>query len=268
MQPPNHINWFKKIKNSLKTSDLKNVAQINFVYPPDSTMFSNFISYLRNHYCADEELDTLRKPTGLSRKDFLKTIKIPDQNHASIRASDFSEIIVSDYIQFILNYVIPRTRYKYKINKNTSPHGIDVLGFKTLDHNKINKNDELITCEVKASLRKKNIDTLQNAIKDSIKDFDIRKAESLNAIKQRLKGEGKNNIVIIIERFQNKTDKPYKEITGAAIVHSNETWENEIITNSSCENHPNVDNLLLLLIKGKNLMDLVNSLYERICDEA
>lgn len=264
MPIPAHINWLKKIENNLKTADKKNVKLIEFLYPSDLALISNFACYLRNHYCKDEELDDLIKPFGFSRKEYLKKVKIPDLGH--IKAADFSEIIVADYIQFILNYYIPRVKYEGKWNKNSSTMGIDILGFKIIDSD---KNDEIITCEVKAALKSKNPDTLKNAIKKSVQDLDyIRKAQSLNAIKQRLKDKKETNNVKIIERFQDKTDRPYKEITGAAAVHSSETWDNIIITDSSCVDHPNIDNILLLVIRGKNLMDFVNNLYEIICNEA
>lgn len=266
MTIPDHIYWFKNIELFLKTIDEKTVDIIDFQYPSNPKKISNLISHIRNHYCKDEELDEMRESTGLSKKEYLKQVKIPDIG--TVRSSDFSEILIADYIEFILEYFIPRTRYDNKINKNISPTGIDIIGFKVLDSNQINKNDKLITCEVKAALRVKNLDTLQNGIKDSIKDIHIRKAQSLNAIKQRCKDRRESGTVKIVERFQDITDRPYLEITGAAAVNSTEIWDDKIITEVSCEDHTNKNNLLLLVIRGKELMDFVNCLYERICDEA
>ncbi len=125
----------------------------------------------------------------------------------------------------------------------------------------------MIICEVKAALSNRKDTTLEEAISHSKKDFTIRKAESLHAIRQRLKEKGKMEDVKLVERFQNKVDKPYKEISGAAVVHSNHTWRDEIVTNVTTEDHPN-EEIMLIAIKGEKLMELVNELYRRVCDEA
>jgi len=266
MPKPNHTYWFKKVEIDLKTIDGKSVNIVNFQYPQNYVEISNLASYIRNLYCKDEELDELRRATGLSRKEYLKQIKIPERG--MIKSSDFSEILVADYIEYVLNYIVPRTKYDNKINKDTSPGGIDVIGFKITDISQIYKDDILITCEVKAALREKNVDILKESIKDSKKDLYIRKAESLNAIKQRCKDRREIDMVKIVERFQNITDNPYTEVTGATAVNSMEIWDDRIVIESTCEEHPNKNNIFLLIIRGNDFMDLVNNLYERICNEA
>lgn len=122
----------------------------------------------------------------MSKKDYLLTLKFPAQTGTpgpSVRSGDFSEILISDYLEYILNYWVPRTRYSNKINRNSSPMGSDIIGFKLFDSNETNK-DILTVIEAKASYTNTTENRLQKAIDDSRKD-NVRIAESLNAMKQR-----------------------------------------------------------------------------------
>ena len=270
---PRYLDWLKDSGQVLKTADGKNVKVFEFAHSDDAKILSAWAKHFRNHYCDDNEIDNLRKGPGLTRCDYLIDMKFPDESKSlgpSVRAGDFGEILVADYVQFILNYLVPRIRYSNKINKNESPQGIDVIGFRQIDPNQSSKQDELITFEVKCALASSSSDTLQRALNDSCKDFNLRKAESLNAIKQRLKiNQGENDgIVAVVERFQNKKDRPYKQISGAAAIHSKSTYNAKVVTNADAASHPNNQNLFLILIRGEELMKLVHKLYRIAADEA
>jgi predicted RNA-binding protein with EMAP domain len=263
---PMHLNWLVKSSTRLQTKDGHEVNIFDLLHSTDDETLSLWAKHLRNHYCRDNDIDEFRKPTGLSRKEYLMQLKLPDRG--PILSGDFSEILIADYIQFCLNYIVPRTRYDRKINKNTPSHGIDILAFRILNQKKDSTNDKLLTCEVKAALQKNKSNTLIKAIEDSKKDFTIRKPESLNAMRQRLKDRNRQSEVEIVDRFQNYADRPYMEISGAACVHSNHTWQNDVVTQTNVNEHPNQDNLFLMVIKGEQLMDLVHKLFRRAADEA
>ena len=57
----------------------------------------------------------------------------------------------------------------------------------------------------------------------------------------------------IVERFQHKDSRPYIEMNGAVAIVTEEIFNTEIITQTCAEGHPNRDNLLLLVIKGKDI---------------
>lgn len=61
----------------------------------------------------------------------------------------FCEILVADYIEYIQSYYVPRIRYRSKFNRNTSPQGSDVLGFKL--GTTPSPRDEAIIFEVKGT---------------------------------------------------------------------------------------------------------------------
>lgn len=257
-----HVSWIKEIGVEY-TKDRKKVNIFEFQCTHEDHILDEWAKHFRQQYCSDSELDEESKANGLSKKDYLLNIKFPTEKGApgpSIRAGDFAEILVSDYIEFVLNYYVPRTRYDSKIVKNESTKGCDIIAFKV--GKKFSTNDEMFVMEVKAQFSgNKPENRLQDAINDSAKDI-TRLAESLNAIKQRLKFRGEQNNVATVQRFQNITDSHYKRKMGAAAVQSDNYYDKALINNASIEEHPE-DDLVLIHIKGSDFMILVHDLYRR-----
>lgn len=259
---PLYCSWFQDSGRVLSTTDGKQVRIINFNHEQDDEILKNWALHLRRHYVSDSDLESTSSLMGMSSGDFLRDIKFPNNTGFGprVRSGDFSEILVADYIQFLMNYYIPRTRYDNKPTPNNSTQGTDILGFKMVG-NEEDINDELITCEIKATLRRRKNTAFQEAINDSKKDFETRLPFALNATHQRLKERGELDSLPIIERFMNKTGgSPYKHITGAFLVCSNNCWDDQQLISSNAD-HPN-SNLVLLAFAGDDLMDLANKLYE------
>ena len=258
---PSHCSWFQDTGTTLSTVDGKEVRIIDFNHQQNDEILREWATHLRRHYSSDEDLERFSTSMGMSRSDYLRDIKLPNNTNLgpSIRSGDFSEILVADYIQFLMNYDVPRTRYDRKAIPNSSTQGTDILGFK-FSENGTSSNDELITCEVKGSLRTAS-NTLQKAIEDSKKDFETRLPIALNATLQRLKDRGETESIRTVERFMNKTSIPYKQITGAFLVCSNSCWADDMVTQSDSSDHPN-PHTIFLAFRGVDLMDLTNRLYE------
>ncbi|HEY1037734.1 MAG TPA: Hachiman antiphage defense system protein HamA [Candidatus Paceibacterota bacterium] len=259
---PSHCSWFENAHRTLRTADGKDVPIINFNHQQDEAILTEWALHLRRHYSSDADLEAASTSMGMSRSDYLRDIKFPNNTPPgpSIRSGDFSEILVADYIQFLLNYDVPRTRYDRKATPNSSTQGTDILAFKFSAEN-IPANDELITCEIKGSLRTAS-NSLQDAIDDSKKDFETRLPIALNATLQRLKDRGETESIRTVERFMNKTSNPYKQITGAFLVCSNGPWADEMVTESDSSGHPSL-NTFFMVFTGVDLMDLANTLYEK-----
>jgi len=270
-----HLEWLSETKQALKTEDGINIKVFELNHKADATILSAWARHFRNHYCFDKEIDTLRSGTGLSREEYLNRIKFPDVTPGlgpPVRAGDFAEILVGDYLEFLLNFWVPRLHYRDKNVRNESHMGIDMMGFKIHDPNKESINDSLAMFAVKARLtgqlsKTKPENRLQNAIDDSVRD-EVKKAESLNAIKQKLiyQGQGEDSKKVI--RFQNITDKPFQEVYGAAVVVSHENFDVNLFSTCSAKGHPHSDQLMLIIIRGDKLMDLVHELYRRAACEA
>ncbi len=257
---PRYCSWFENTDTVFQTTDGEEVKVVNFNHEIDEVILNEWANHFRKHYCSDHDLTEDSTAMGVSRADYLRDIKFPGDGRpgSSIRAGDFAEILVADYIQFLMGFSVPRTRYDRKVNRNSSTQSVDIFGFKFNEEGNV-AQDELITCEVKAHFTNSR-STLQNAIDDSKKDFEMRLPFALNASRQRLRDRNELDTAEQVGRFMNKLENPYREISGAALVCSNAVWEEGFVTGSTSE-HSN-DNVVLLTFLGDDFMELVHRLYE------
>ena len=265
-----HTKWFKET-GKLTTANGRTVTVLEFLHQDDDEILSAWAKHFRNHYCLDTEIDVLRNGTKHSRASYLTEIKFPDHSTApgpSIRAGDFAEILIADYLEFILDFWVPRTRYADKTIRNESTKGCDIIGFRFLSDSDDSPNDVLAIFEAKAQFSgRKAKPRLQDAVDDSCKD-QLRKAESLNAIKQRLLRDGQADGVETVERFQDIEDRPYTELSGAAALFCTSVYDEATIAKTTADSHPNSGNLVLVVVRGQDMMALVHDLYMRAADEA
>ena len=124
-----HIQWLSDSKAPIVTDDGRTVEVWELNYVNDDEILSEWAKHFRNHYCSDDEIDDLISGTGLSRSQYLKDIKFPDRTSKlgpGVRSGDFSEILVSDFLQFVEGYWVPRTRYNDKTVRDESVKGCDL----------------------------------------------------------------------------------------------------------------------------------------------
>lgn len=266
-----HTKWLVNTGEILKTTDGKDVEVWEFKYKNNQGVLSAWAKHFRNHYCFDCEIDYLRRGYKYTRSEYLNKIKFPDPKAApgpSIRAGDFGEVLVADFLEYLLDYWVPRTRYSDKTIRNESTKGSDIIGFRIINEGKVSSKDKLAIFEAKAQFSgKKAKGRLQDAVEGSAKDIS-RKAESLNAIKQRLHDRRELDDAEKIERFQNEVDHPYKQVYGAVALFENSLFDNDLAASTDTSSHPNSSNLSLVVIKGDQMMALVHELYKRAADEA
>jgi len=273
--PKSHLDWLQDTGKTLTTQDGIPIKVFELKHTSDEAILSSWAKHFRNHYCSDELVDEYRDGTGMSRKDYLNNLVFPDRStHTgpATRSGDFGEILISDYVEYILGYWVPRTRFSERQNRSNPTQGVDVLGLKMLDPYNKSETDELLIYEVKGKLtanaRDESKKRLEIAIKDSAKDFNVRKAESLNALKRYYMVRQQREQINIIQRFQNPIDNPYIELSGASAIILTSAIDDTLISEVDANEHPNKDNLQLIIISGENLMDLVHHLYERGANEA
>lgn len=261
--PPSHCAWFHDTEATLLTSDGEKVGLIEFRHEEVVETINQWALHLRRQYSSDEELSALSSAHDLSRGDFLREMIFPGDAFPgpTIRAGDFGEILVADFVEYSLNFTVPRTRYDRKTSPNASTGGVDVLGYK-ISPDGHTSQDELVTFEVKASLASGS-NSLQNAIDGSKKDFSTKTPISLIATWLRLKDQRQMSSMQAVERFMNREARPYRYISGAALVCSSAFWNNRLVENLISA-HPN-DDLFYLVFSGDDLMVLANRLYETAC---
>lgn len=259
---PRYLNCYVN-HNNILTENKKKVEVLELILPDDEEILNEWAAHFRHNYCNEEEIDMLRCGYGFSRSEYLLKIKFPDKSEAfgpATRSGDFTELLLADYIEYVLNYYVPRTRYDRKITRNSSSQGSDLMAFKIDKHESI--NDELLIYEVKGQASEtppKN--QLQDAINDSKKDIK-RIAESLNAVNQKLIDKRDFSGAKVIQRFQNSTDRPYRRKYGAAAIHSKYSFSEDKIKECSTADHPSSDIELIVIYKEK-LMDRIHDIYRR-----
>ena len=264
-----HMGWLVDTGKKLMSVCGKEIPIYRFNHDIlDNQIMSDWAQHFRRHYCSDNDLKYLITP-GKTKSEYLLTEKLPDGSKPpgpSVRAGDFGEILISDYLEFYRNYRVPRTRYDRKIISNESAKGSDVLGFKWAP-GVISPSDELLVFEVKVKATKSTDNILQVAVDHSVKD-ETRLAESLNAMKQRLFDRQDYDGVELVKRFQNEPDQPYRRLYGAAAVLTDASYSASTVSTSTTANHPNAKDLELIVIYAEELMPLIHALYERAANEA
>ncbi len=187
-----HLKWLINTGQELTTPDGRTIEVWKYAYQDEDGIFTSWSKHFRNHYCLDTEIDFLRQGTKYSRAEYLTNLKFPDPSSPpgpSIRAGDFGEILVADYVEFVLGYWVPRTRFADKTVRNESTKGCDIIGFKIEN----GTDDTLAIFEAKTQFSgTSDKSRLQDAIDGSRKD-QMRKGESLNAVKQSL-SESRNRV--------------------------------------------------------------------------
>ncbi|MFM0543731.1 SAVED domain-containing protein [Paraburkholderia strydomiana] len=269
MPPPDHINWFQ-VHPQLTTDEGKVVTVVEFLHQPEEAVLAAWAKYFREHYCSDDHIDAMVSGTGLTRAAFLTEYVFPNADRApgpSIRAGDFAEILVSDFLEYHLEHWVPRWRFSEKATPNQSVQGTDIIGLK-LSNAGTPIEDTLTTFEVKAQLSNGPAQSrLQVAVNDAAKDK-IRQGYTLHAMKRKALQTQDAEKAALVERFQNKADRPFTEQTGAAAVLSNGAFDAAQIVLTSTDSHPEGTLVLMLAIRGDDLMALAHRLYERAANEA
>ncbi len=254
-----YLDSLVKIKD-INTNEGEIVEVFELLPNIDDEAFNEWATFFRQNYCADDMLELLVRGTGMTKQQYLLTHKFPDAKGGfgpATRSGDFSELLISDYLEFVLGYTVHRERYRNRFNSNSSTQGTDVVAFK-ITGTKPSIDDEFVTFEVKARASGKETKArLQDAIDDSHKDA-IRKGETLSALKQIYFEKGDIGKANQIERFQNKPDRPYTERYGAAAVEDTTIYSEELIQKVKL----NGTKRWMIVIKRDNLMNLVHRLYE------
>lgn len=269
--PPAHIAWLKDTGAVHTTACGKTVPIWEFQHQTDEDALSEWATHFRNNYCYDAIIDALRKGPNKERSEYLTDLVFPikdDRLGRATRSGDFSEILVADYLEYVLNCTVPRERHRRRWNANVSTPGCDVIGYQLDDTNQA--KDKLWTIEVKGSLSPTKpgaIEQFQAAITESSKDQE-RIGYSLNALRNVFLETNQNAKADEILRFQDPVSRPYQHSFSAALVVTEAGFDHLCVPSVTTMAHPFRQELSLLVIRGEEMMKLTHDLYERAAMEA
>lgn len=205
---------------------------------------------------------------AMTIEQYLHDYVIPQKGEelgATVRSADITEILISDLLEFVHHYSVPRYKLKNRSGKNNSQQGTDVIAYKYKNEDKTpNDKDELVAAEVKATLSNMEYTPIKNAIIDSRKD-EHRLARTVNYCRKRLKELGKIEEAEEVKRFLFKPDNNYRIIYVAAGVSSRESVDDAIELDFSGEELEIRKNELIFYVHGKKLMELAHNIYQRCC---
>lgn len=111
---PQHIAWLTAAAEKLQTADGRPIKVLHLDHQPDDAVLSAWAKHFRSHYCDDAKIDELRGGTPFTRAQYLEQLKFPDSKAPpgpSIRSGDFAELLIADYLEFLLAYWVPRPKY-------------------------------------------------------------------------------------------------------------------------------------------------------------
>lgn len=256
---------------SLKSVDDLDIELWELTVPTDLTVLSEWADRFREAYCPESEIDALREGTGKTRSEYLKDLVFPNASKGlgpAVRAGDFTELLVSDFLESEHGLWVPREKYSTKQVPNSSAQGVDVVGLRVADPGNWCVDDLLVVCEVKAGLSGTRYGgQLQDAITDSAKDY-LRVGYTLNATKRRLLAAQDKQGAAMVQRFQNHADRPYQFTSTATAVLDTKTFDPKEVSKADAGAHNNREQLSLLVIHGTGLMALVHALYQEAADGA
>ena len=271
MPTPDHLSWLVDSGERQTTTCGRTIEIWNLNVQNDDAVMSAWAAHFRHHYISNEDLPIMVDGTIHTNSEYLRQVLFPDRTlppGPSLRSGDFGEILVADYIEYVLDYWCPRElRYQERWNRNDSTKGCDVIGFKFASNGQANQNDELFIFETKSGMSISANNRLQDAITDSDKDK-LREAMSLNAMKQKFVTRGAMDDANRVKRFQNMADRPFRRVNGAAAILDDDVFAATDLTTADASAHHNAANIRLFVIRGPSLMTLIHSLYERAADEA
>lgn len=243
----------------------------------DKLTLSNWAKHFREHYCLDSHIDALMQGTPhKTRRDFLLKKIFPNTEGfgPATRSGDFTEILIADFVESVLNHWVPRTRYRLKQIPNESPKGSDVVGmkFEYGAPNKPSLKDSLVTFEVKGQMHPKaDAQRLQDAVDGAQKDDvrgTFRVGQTLNALKHRYIERDDDEGRMAVERFQDPLGRPYIHQIGASAVYCNSAFDADDIRKVTTAAHTPGATLMLVIVRGNEMMKLVHEMYVRAADEA
>lgn len=265
MNPPKYINWFIE-ESAVTLEDGAPISCYRLDYKVDNNAYCEWALHLRQHYESDDELKESLDVTGMSAEEYLRAHVIPQKGDAfgpTARSNDFTEIMVSDLLEFMHGYTVPRCKQRNRSGKNQSEHGTDILGYKYAKSPQApGSKDELLAVEVKAGLSSDKYDPISDAVADSHTYDEVRHALTLNFYRKRLRHIN-NEQANEIARFQQKSEHDFIITYIAAAIISREKIADEVIMGIRGDNLELRSDNKVFLIHGKKLMDLAHDIFER-----
>lgn len=266
MGHPKYVDWFTE-ESAVTLEDGVPISCYRLDYSVNENAYCEWALHLRQHYESDDELKESIEATEMSSEDYLRTYVIPQKDEGfgpTARSNDFTEIMISDMLEFVHGYAVPRCKQRNRSGKNQSEHGTDIIAYKyNKNSKKPSSKDELLAVEVKAGLSSDKYSPISDAVADSHKFDEVRHSLTLNFYRKKLRSIGNHEQANEISRFQQKSEHDFIITYVAAAIISKSKIDNDVVIGIRGEDLELRQNNKIFLIHGKKLMDLAHNIFER-----
>lgn len=197
MNKPEYLRWIIKEDGVIKDNSIP-LKCYRIEYNNDPDVLDDWALHIRRHYIPDDELEEDCTLLGLTSEEYLRSSVIPQKDvHLGpiSRSNTITEILISDLLEFVYGFHVPRIRQTNMSGTTVSEHGTDVIGYQFEKEDKTpSSKDKLVAAEVKAVLSKADTSVVKSAVEDSVKD-EYRVAQTLNYMRKNCR---RNEAVIVL----------------------------------------------------------------------
>lgn len=262
---PYFVSWLKEERCFLK--DGTSVSCWCLEWESDDTALDAWALHMRRHYIGDKKLKFICEQRREKPETYLPRVVIPEEKDPRhVRNGDFAEILISDVLEYLLQYAVPRYKQCGRKDKNTSEHGTDVIAYQINEPRGKTNTDRLLAVEVKSdasgTTEKQFLQRVKKATDDSKKDpnrvpmtLDYMIDQAINAEDFRIRDE--------LIRFTDKGGLTFETVYGSAVITSYGTPNYVLSGKSPSEMNLRKDELLII-VHAQKFTELINSLYNRM----
>lgn len=219
---------------------------------------------LRRRYIDDVDLRAMCSLLQTRPKSYIQSNVVPTTTQ--IRTGDFSEMLIADVLESLLNCAVPHYKHYGRVDRNSSEHGVDVLAYRLMA-SAPSKNDELLAIEVKSDVsgvtENRLLKRISDATTDSKKDPN-RIPMTLNYTIMRASKAGDLKVASDLARFLDKGGGVDYKVTYGSAVTTSYNSPSAPIAKIEPHNVGLAKDSPLVIVHGDKLMSLVDALYNRM----
>lgn len=139
MEKPQYIDWIVEETGIVIKDDIP-LKCYKIDYKDDESILDDWALHIRRNYIEDTELKEDADDNAMTVEQYLHDYVIPQKGEelgATVRSADITEILISDLLEFVHQYSVPRYKLKNRSGKNNSQQGTDVIAYKYKNEDKL-----------------------------------------------------------------------------------------------------------------------------------
>jgi len=254
---PKYIDWFlEKTDSEVKIESGETVSVFRIAHLDDDEKLNEWAKHILRHYRSDAQIKSGADANcGGNKSKYISDFIIKPIEKKDV-SGDFGEIIFCDFLEYVLDYEVPRYKKLNTLPSNPT-QGIDLFGFKL----KTTGSNEVVFMEVKSRLASKKFNAVGTSIAESINREDTHRAFLLENARLHYEFASDMDMTGKITLLQSSDKPPLRRTMAGIITTADECDTNDFIgvkieTGKTCK---------IFALHGLELWKLAQSLYERAC---